>query len=155
LPILATLRKSGGISALSRQLGTSPSETIAAADALLPELLAYFLNHGGGMEGLLKLVDAAGGGAMAQAIMIGKPVDAGPGALLLAQLQGQGSPAWEEQPGTAEVDPELRQRMLPLLAMLLGGYLSARALGGGLDMAQLASLLDARKSFYSPGEEKV
>ena len=75
--------------------------------------------------------------------------------MILAQVQGLGAVAKEAMPGVAAVDPELRQRMLPLLAMLLGGYLSARAMGGGLDMAELASLLEARKSFYSPGEEQV
>ena len=128
---------------------------MAAADALLPELLEDFQNFRGGMAGLLKLVNAAGGGAMAQAIMIGEPVDAQPGIMILAKVQGLGAVAREARPGVALIAPELRQRMLPLLAMLLGGYLSARASSGGLDKAELSDLLEARKNFYSPGEEQV
>jgi hypothetical protein len=152
---LATLRQSGGISALSRQLGEPLAQTMAAADALIPDLLSDFQNYSGGLDGLLELVGEVGGGAMAQAIMEHEPVDTRPGILILSKIKRLGVVSDAERNTPDIVDPELRQRMMPLLAMLMGGYLSARATSGGLNMQELAALIEARKTFYSPGEEQV
>lgn len=154
LAIIDTLHKSGGISALSRQLGASPAETMAAVDVLIPGLIADFQNYGGGMQGLLELIEAAGGGALAQAIMGHEPLDPQPGIELLAQIQNS-AVSDSADLAVSAIEADLRQRMMPMLAMLLGGYLAARAASGGLDLSGLSSLLDARKTFYSPGEEQV
>lgn len=155
MAIIATLQKSGGISALSRQLGASPAETMAAADVLIPGLIADFQNYGGGMQGLLELIEAAGGGGLAQAIMGHEPLDPQPGIKLLAQIQKISAVSDSADLAVSAIDADLRQRMMPMLAMLLGGYFAARAASGGLDLAELSSLLDARKTFYSPGDEQV
>ena len=132
---------------------------MAIADELIPGLVADFQNYSGGIQGLLELIESAGGGALAQAIMGHEPIDPQPGIELLARIRSNDAApdaapnATGIEPG--KLDPDLRERMLPLLAMLLGGYLAARAAGGGLDMAGLSSLLEARKSYYAPGDDQV
>ena len=128
---------------------------MTAVDALLPEVLEDFVNYSGGLAGLLKLIEQAGGGELAMAIMGHEPVDTQPGIMILARIKRLGVVSDRGRSPADAVDPELRQRLLPLLAMLMGGYLSARATSGGLDMQGLAELLEARKSYYSPPEEQV
>jgi hypothetical protein len=145
--ILSTLRRSGGISALARQLGETPGAITSAMDAALPDLLEDFLQCDGGLAGLLALLNNAGGGAMAQAILAENNVDTQPGLMILAKIK---------LPGSADkVSTELGERLMPLLAMLVGGYISARAATGELSMAEISALLDQRKTFYSHGEEPV
>jgi hypothetical protein len=154
MTILATLRQSGGINALARQLGQPPAVTMLAANALLPGMVERFRHCNGGMHGLLQLLGEAGGAAMAQAIMSEDKVDVQPGMLLLAGIGNAGPIAGGSPPETG-LAPDIEARLTTLLAMLLGGYLAALAAGGGLTEAELSELLDARKSFYASGDEPV
>lgn len=150
--ILSILRRNGGVSALARQLGETQGATAAAVDAALPGLLEDFLQFDGGLEALLAVIDEAGGGAMAQAIMVQDRVDIAPGLQILSRIR----PAATADPSSqGQVIPELHQRIEPLLAMLMGGYISVRAATDEPDMAEIAALLDARKAFYSPGDEQI
>lgn len=155
MAILATLRQSGGISAISRHLGETPVATAAAVDALLPELLEDFLHFSGGLPALLDLIDEAGGGALAQTIMLHDNVDTQPGRMILSRIKRPGVASAVGQSAAAQVDPVLRARMLPMLVMLLGGYISARANSGDLDLAEISALLGAGTTNHFPGDEQV
>ena len=155
MAILATLRQSGGISAITRQLGETPFATAAAADALLPELLDDFLHFSSGLPALLDLIAEAGGGALAQAIMLHDNVDTQPGLMILSRIKRPGVASAAGQSPAAKVDPVLRARMMPMLAMLLGGYISARADSGDLNMAEIAALLGTRTTSNFPGDKQV
>ncbi len=154
MTILATLRQSGGINALARQMGQPPAMIMAAANALLPDLVERFRQCSGGMPGLLRVIEEAGGAGMAQAIMTDDKVDVQPGMLLLARIGNAGSILVDSLP-EARLTPDLEARLTTLLAMLLGGYLSARSSSGAMSEAELSALLDARKSFYGAGDEAV
>ena len=140
MAILATLRQSGGINALARQLGEPPATVMAATDALLPGLVESFKQYSGGMRALLQIIEAAGGSAMAQSIMADKTSDIQPGVMILASVR-DGSSDSRDSPIETGIDPKLSERLEPLLAMLLGGYLSARAASGGLTELELTELL--------------
>ena len=154
MTILATLRQSGGIDALARQLGGPPAVIMAAVEATLPGLIESFRQYSDGMPGLLQVIEAAGGVALAQSIMSHDKVDSQPGAKILASIQA-GTAQSGANPAETGVDPDLRQRLMPLLAMLLGGYLSARSASGDLTVQQLAELLDGGKPLHSSGDEPV
>lgn len=132
-----TLRRTGGINAVTAELKLSASEGSALVDALLPALIGAFhfhcRNSGGGDSGCkatLALLRQSGGGSLAARIMAPGATDPGDGRKLLDGLLG-GSNA------VAAVVAALAQRndlevqavdsMMPRLAMLVGGYVAARA----------------------------
>ncbi len=87
---------------------------------------------------------------MAAAVMAQAQADSAPGDRVLSAIFGtkKVSHTLADQAAQATgLEPELLKRMLPLLAMLVGGYLSARATGSGeaesRDFASIGSLIDA------------
>jgi len=154
---LTTLRRSGGLNALSRQLGVTPAEISAAAETLLPALLSGFRQFadrsGGGDAGVRGLLDELaqfGGGQLAADVMGPGTLDTAPGNAMLDRLIGPEvarRAVLIEAERTTGLDQALGERLLPGLAMLVGGYITARAGGsgaegsGGLD--ELGTLLDS------------
>jgi hypothetical protein len=154
MQIQATLRQSGGINALARQMGQPPADILSASNVLLPGLVARFAGFRGGIPGLMQQIEEVGGASMAQAIMTSDRVDNQPGVMLLARIGNHTSASGH---GTAKTGlaPDSEARLTSLLAMLLGGYLAARHAGGNLSEQDLGQLLVARSSYYSPGRETV
>ena len=139
MDLFATLRKSGGIEALARQLGHSPATVFAASDALVPEILAclreYVRERGGGdagVQSLLAILNRLGDGQLAADVMGPDQVQKGAGFTLLEQICGK--EAISVLAGRAadktDLDLALLKDVLPLLAMLACGYISAR-IGSG------------------------
>lgn len=154
---LTTLRRSGGINALSRQIGVSPAEVAAGADALLPALLGGLRQLadrlGQGDEGVCKLLDVLtelGGGQLAADVMAPSPLNADPGNAILDRALGPEVARRAmliEAERTMGLDQVLGERMLPGLAMLVGGYITARAVGSGAEgsggLSGLGALLES------------
>jgi hypothetical protein len=140
---LAILRRSGGIDAVARQVGQSPVNGLAATEALLPTLVDglrdFAQREGGGDAGiraLLAMIDRLGNGSLAAEVMGPGPLTANAGDTILEQTL----PPTTSKVGLAsdaaaagQLDAAMLERMLPVLAMLLCGYISARA---GVDDAQ-------------------
>jgi hypothetical protein len=153
---LTTLRRSGGINALSRQLGVSPAEVAAGAEALLPALLDGLRQladrFGAGDAGVHALVDEItklGGGQLAADVMAPGPLNTDPGNAILDRALGPEvarRAVLIEAERNSGLDQALGERMLPGLAMLVGGYITARAGGSGAagsgGLSGLGSLLD-------------
>ena len=142
-----TLRKSGAIDAMARQLAIPPVLAYGAARVLLPELVQSFRRRssaaGGGAQGLRDLVEMLGilgGGELASHILSTEAADVRVGEALLVQLFGSRQLALEhaEQADTG-LSPELAHQMLALLAMGVGGYLAARM--RGLDLAEVGGVV--------------
>lgn len=143
MDIFATLRRSGGIDALARQTGMAPPDAAQGVAALLPELVGalrrYIDAAGGGIAGIARLVaaiDSRGGGGLAAHVLHPDPVDAGAGEALVEIVLGR-KPAQRAVIARAAeacgIDEAVMARVLPVLAMLVGGYLSALAQAGGSD----------------------
>ncbi|MCB2072913.1 MAG: hypothetical protein H6917_10400 [Novosphingobium sp.] len=139
--MFATLRRSGGIEALVRRSGYSPASVSAASEALIPELLAclriFVENEGGeevGVKSLLGVLEELGGGRLAAEIMGHEAISLEPADAIFEQIcdnRAIGRPipgAIAEQSG---VDQDVVENILPLLAMLMCGYVAARAGGSG------------------------
>ena len=137
--VLAKLVQSGGVNAIARQLGASPSATLAAARALMPGLIEGLRSYPGGVSALLARFADLGGDLLAAAVMGPDPVDSSPGQAIIARIGGIAVAL----PGDAPGDQDLRLQLAPLLAMLAVGYLAARAAASGLTEAELAALLIA------------
>jgi hypothetical protein len=137
MDLLATLRRSGGIDALARQIGLPPASVFAGAEALMPGLLGglrdYAQRMGGGDVGvgaMLAIIDGLGDGNLAVEVMGPGPLAADTGDKVLAQFFGSREAKQRLASEVAVVSgqqPALLERILPVLAMLVCGYLSARA----------------------------
>lgn len=141
LDLMDMLRRSGGLDAMAKQLGVPPAVAAAGADALLPAVVGGFRKHadaGGGGEaglgGLIGMLGGLGGGALAASVLGPDQTDVEKGNGVLGQIFGTKDVSRSvaaDAAGRSGVDPEILKRMLPLLAMLVGGYLSARVGGSG------------------------
>ncbi len=137
MDILTTLHRSGGIDALARELNLLPAEAANAARCMLPAVLKGMHDaavlHGGGAVGLRKLVDAweeLGGGGLAAGLLAGNGADQAVAAQVLDLLIGipaEKSGLIDHCATASGLDPLETGRMLPLLAMLVAGYICARS----------------------------
>ena len=155
--LLDMLRRSGGIEAVSKQLGLAPGVAAQGVEALLPALVGGFAKRGeaagGGEAGLGALVGVLGGlggGALAANVLGPDETDPGRGNAVLGEVFGSKEVSRSVAADAAArtgIDAQVLKRMLPLLAMLVGGYLSARAGGSGAQgsggLGDIGSILSA------------
>ena len=138
------LRSQGGIDAIANQLGISPADAERGAGALLPAIL-----HGmgqqttpdpagtggsGGGGGLADILTQLGGGALVSNVIAPEPTEVDKGNSILGQIFGSKDVSRQVAGHAAQssgLDPAILKQMLPILAMLVGGYLSSRSTQGG------------------------
>ncbi len=136
------LRSQGGIDAIASQLGISPADAERGAGALLPAIL-----HGMGQQttpegavpagsvgGLADILTQLGGGALASNVIAPEPTEIDKGNSILGQIFGSKDVSRQVAGHAAQssgLDPAMLKKMLPILAMLVGGYLSSRSTQGG------------------------
>lgn len=172
IEMMEMLRRSGGLEAVSKQLGVTPAVAAAGAEALLPAILGGFRKHadtsGGGDAGLGSLIGmlgTLGGGALAANVLGPEPTDTAKGNDVLSQIFGSKDVSRSVAGEAAErtgIDAETLKKMLPILSMLVGGYLSARAAGSGTDnggmLGGLGSIIGgflADKGGHAPAHNKA
>lgn len=157
MDLLDVLRRSGGLEAVSKQLGVPPATASAGAEVLLPALIGGFRKHAegagggeGGLGTLIGMLGGIGGGGLAANVLGPEETDIGKGNEVLGQIFGSKDVSRSvAADGAARtgIDVEVLKKMLPLLAMLVGGYLSARAGGSGAQgscgLGGLGSILGA------------
>lgn len=151
--ILDILQKSGEIGSIARELGVDEQTAATGAAALLPAILGGFAKQQGGaaqgsgdpLGGLGSLVGMLGGtgaaGGLLDAVLGSQPTPVQQGNDILGQIFGskdvsrQVAATAESQSG---VSSDLLKKMLPILAMLVMGYLAKgqggaqQSSGGGL-----------------------
>ena len=108
-----------------------------AAELLIPEAIGYLrdyvANNGGeerGIESLLNVLAEFGDGRLAADVMGPDAIDSHEGYAILDRLQdtnGPARPATEEIAERNGLDPQEVDKVLPLLMMLLCGYICARS----------------------------
>lgn len=152
--MLDTLRRTGGLEALSRVVELSPSNTTDGARVLLPLVLAGYkrLSHmfGPSHHGLLDMVvriELRGGAQLATLVLLqGEMASDAPGKALAVELYGgpDGVLAVERVAARrSDIESAKLHKMLPLLVMLVGGFIASRAdhtEGNGSSVAELLDL---------------
>lgn len=134
------LNETGAVSAISRELGIDPATAQAGAAALMPSILSGFQSPaaapgGGGLGGLLGALTGLGGGALLDNAAGPEPTQVDKGNEVLGHIFGSKDTSREVAAQAATqsgVAPELLKKMLPILAMVVGGYIMRRAGGGGM-----------------------
>jgi hypothetical protein len=140
------LSQIGGIPSIARELGVSESQAAAGADALLPAILGGFKKQAqpAGVDGLGSLLGRLGGGGLLDSVLSPEPTDTGRGNDVLGQIFGSkdvSRTVAQNAAARSGLDPSLLKKMLPMLAMLVAGYMArqgrpsappAQQGGGGL-----------------------
>ena len=152
------LEQTGGISAIANQLGIPPAMAEAGAKALLPALVGGFSKKAGGVDGgagglggLIGMLGGLGGGDLAANVLGPEPTQVDKGNDVLGQIFGSKDVSRTIATHAANqtgIDPALLKKMLPILAMLVAGYLShaggaqqGNATGGGGIGGMIGSVL--------------
>lgn len=141
MDLTSILKQSGAIGAVAQQLGVNEQVAQIGAEALLPAILGGFKKTAqeqpGGLDGLGGLLGQLGGGGLFDSVVAPEPTPVEQGNDVLGQIFGSKEVSRtvaghaSQQTG---LDPELLKKMLPILAMLVAGYMAKQngGEGGGL-----------------------
>lgn len=135
---LDILKATGGVEAIASQLGIPPAMAQMGAEALLPAILGGFSKKAPaaersspGLGGLGSILEGLGGAGLADNVLGNDPTNIDQGNSVLGEIFGSKdvsrSVAGHAAEGTG-IDASVLKKMLPVLAMLVTGYLSS---GGG------------------------
>jgi hypothetical protein len=131
MQITDILAQMGGIESMARELGVSESQVASGATALAPALLGGLKKQtqaqAGGLGGLGDLLGQLGGGGLLDQVLSREPTDVSQGNDVLGQIFGSKDVSRTVAQNAATqsgLSPELLKKMLPMLAMLVTGYLA-------------------------------
>lgn len=132
------LAQSGGLQSVARDLGVSEDQAAAGAQALLPAILGGMKKQAqsqpAGLEGLGGLLGQLGGGGLLDQVLSPQPTDPRQGNEVLGQIFGSkdvSRTVAENAASQSGLDSGLLRKMLPLLAMLVTGFMAKQAGGAG------------------------
>jgi len=121
----------GGLQSIAGELGVTEAQAKAGADALLPAILGGFKKHAQaqpeGLDGLLNMVGGLGGGGMLDEVLAPRATDVTQGNNVLGQIFGSHDVSRTVAQNAAAqtgLHPDVLKKMLPMLAMLVGGYMA-------------------------------
>jgi hypothetical protein len=150
----------GGLQSISRELGVDPAQVQRGAAALAPAILGGFKQQAqsrpDGIAGLGGLLEQLGGGGLLESVLSAQPTDVSRGNAVLGQIFGGPDTSRAVAAAASSrsgLDPALLKKMLPLIAMVVAGYMAkqrtgaaaaprAAGVGGAGGFGDLASMLD-------------
>ena len=146
MQITDILAQMGGLQSIAKELGVSETQATSAAEALAPAILGGFKKQAqsqpGGLAGLGGLLGQLGGGGLLDSVLGSAPTPVEQGNDVLGQIFGSKDVSRSVAGHAAEqtgIDSSLLKKMLPLLAMLVAGYLAKQ--GGGEQGGGLGGIL--------------
>jgi hypothetical protein len=142
MDIASILQQSGAIGSIAQQLGVDEGVAQMGANALLPSILGGFKKtaqaqaqtESGGMEGLGGLLGQLGGGGLFDSVVAPEPTPVDQGNNILGQIFGSkdvSRTVADHASGQTGIDPSILKKMLPILAMLVAGYMAKQSGGEG------------------------
>ena len=150
MQITDILAQMGGLQSIARELGVSETQAASGAAALAPAILGGFKkqvqSQPTGLAGLGGLLGQLGGGGLLDSVLSPQPTDVSRGNDVLGQIFGSkdvSRAVAQNASSQSGLDSGVLKKMLPMLAMLVAGYLAkqrgtagaaplAPAKGGGL-----------------------
>ena len=136
MQITDILAQAGGLKSMARELGVSEAQAESGAAALIPAILGGFKRQtqarSNGLEGLGGLLGQLGGGGLFDQVLSPEPTNTSLGNDVLAQIFGSrdvSRTVADSAAAKSGLDPALLKKMLPMLAMLVAGYMAKQ--GGG------------------------
>ena len=126
----------GGLPSMARELGVSETQAASGAAALLPAILGGFKKQAqaqpAGVD-LGALLGQLGGGALLDNVVAQEPTDVSKGNDVLGAIFGSKdvSRAVAQRASTQSgLDPSILKKMLPMVAMVVTGFLAKQRTGG-------------------------
>ena len=136
MQITDILGQIGGLQSMARELGISESQARAGAAALAPAVLGGFKKQAqtnpAGVEGLGGLLGQLGGGSLLDDVLAPQPTDVSRGNDVLGQIFGSkdvSRTVAQNAASQAGLDAGVVKKMLPMVAMLVSGYMARQGAG--------------------------
>ncbi|MCW5659094.1 MAG: DUF937 domain-containing protein [Burkholderiaceae bacterium] len=144
MQITDVLAQMGGLQSIARELGVSEGQAADGVEALLPAILGGFKKQAqsqpSGLDGLAGVLGQLGGGGLLDNVLSPQPTDVSRGNDVLGQIFGSRDVSRTVAADAASrtgLDPSLLKQMLPMLAMLVAGFMAKQQ--GGAAQAPSAS----------------
>jgi hypothetical protein len=141
MEIMDILAQMGGLQSMARELGVSEQQARTGAAALLPAILGGFKKQTqaqpAGLEGLGGLLGQLGGGSLLEDVLSPQPTNVNRGNDVLGQIFGSkdvSRAVAQSAAAKSGLDTSVLKKMLPMLAMLVAGFMAKR--GGASAGAQ-------------------
>ncbi|ASK88016.1 DUF937 domain-containing protein [Sphingorhabdus sp. SMR4y] len=135
--IMDALQQSGGIGTMAKELGINESVAEAGAAALLPAILGGFKKttqaQPSGLDGLGGLLGQLGGGGLLDSVLGTEPTPVSKGNEVLGQIFGSKEVSRTVAAGAEQqtgISSDLLKKMLPVVAMMVAGYMAKQSGGG-------------------------
>jgi hypothetical protein len=127
------LAQTGGLQAVARELGISEADAAKGAAALAPTILGGFKKQAQaqptGLEGLGGLLGQLGGDGLLADVLSPQPTNLNRGNDVLGQIFGSkdvSRTVAQNASAQSGLDQGVLKKMLPMLAMLIGGYMASQ-----------------------------
>ncbi len=131
MQVAELLQQMGGMGTMARELGVDERQARSGAEALLPAILGGFKQQAqtqpAGASGLLGMLGRLGGGSLMDEVLGAKPTNLEHGNQVLGQIFGSkdvSRAVAQNAAGQTGLDPNILKKMLPMLGMLVAGYMS-------------------------------
>lgn len=136
MQITEILNQLGGLQSVAKELGVDEAQVTAGAAALMPALLGGFKKQAqaqpSGLDGLVGMLGNLGGGGLLDDVLSPQPTNVGRGNDVLGQIFGSpevSRTVARNAAATSGIDPALLRKMLPMLAMLVAGFMAKQGMG--------------------------
>jgi hypothetical protein len=146
MDITNLLAQMGGLKSIAKELGVSESQAASGAAALAPAILGGFKkqaqSQSAGLEGLGGLLGKLGGGGLLDDVLGPQPTNVNRGNDVLGHIFGSkdvSRTVAQNAAANTGLSPDLLKKMLPMVAMLVGGYMAKQKGDGAASTAQSAS----------------
>ena len=147
MQITDILAQAGGLQSMARELGISEQDAARGAEALAPAILGGFKKQAqaqpSGLEGLGGLLSQLGGGSLLENVLSPQPTDVSRGNDVLGQIFGSkdvSRTVAQNASARTGLDQGVLKKMLPMLAMMVTGYMASQRGGAGGGAAASGSL---------------
>lgn len=146
MDIAAMLAQSGALESAARELGIDPATASAGAAVLLPSILGGFKSQAqaapGGLEGFGAILGQMGGGGLLDAVIGPQATPVDQGNTILGTIFGSKDVS-RQVAATASaqsgISADTLKKLLPIVAMLVAGYMATQRGGGSGGVAAPAS----------------
>ena len=143
MQIIDILAQMGGLQSMARELGVNENQAASGAEALIPAILGGFKKQAqsqpSGVEGLGGLLGQLGGGGLLDDVLAPQPTNVSRGNDVLGQIFGSKDVSRTVAQNAASqsgLEPSLLKKMLPMLAMLVAGYMAKQRSAGAAQPSQ-------------------
>lgn len=142
MQITDVLAQMGGLQSIAKELGVSETQVASGAAALAPAILGGFKKQAqsqpSGLEGLGGLLGKLGGGELLDDVLAPQPTNVNRGNEVLGQIFGSkdvSRTVAQNAAANTGLSPELLKKMLPMVAMLVTGYMAKQKSAGAAPTA--------------------